>query len=237
MRGIGKTARHQNAGRPFATSRIATTTPALTPDVRSTLAAPMLPLPMRCRSRTPHFRARSSAKGMDPMRYAQSTARTIIVTSLVQGRGRQRSARKRDVLGTSGSQPTFEERHGRDRIHGHTARLRKPEPYSWLAAVAPAADGQVRREGPVLTRIPDCFEPGRHNVKHLPELASPASHAKPEHARGTVVWEHAARSNFDIEASNGNVRRHHLHEGRHPRCVHLTDEDERQVQLFGTNET
>ena len=47
---------------PLATSRMATTTPARTPDARNTLAAPMFPLPMRCRSRTPRLRLRAAAQ-------------------------------------------------------------------------------------------------------------------------------------------------------------------------------
>ena len=53
---------------PFAMSRTATSTPAVTPDARITFAAPRLPLPTRRRSVAPHRRASISAKGIDPMK-------------------------------------------------------------------------------------------------------------------------------------------------------------------------
>ena len=48
----------------------ATSTPARTPEARSTFAAPMLPLPMRRRSSAPHRRDSRSANGTEPMQYA-----------------------------------------------------------------------------------------------------------------------------------------------------------------------
>src|ERR1700704_1421999 len=62
---------------PLAISRRATSTPALTPETRSALAAPMLPLPTRRRSSAPHRRASSSANGTDPMKYARTRIKAI----------------------------------------------------------------------------------------------------------------------------------------------------------------
>ena len=55
---------------PLAMSSSTTVTPARTPDARSTFAAPRFPLPMRRRSAVPSRRARISANGIEPMRYA-----------------------------------------------------------------------------------------------------------------------------------------------------------------------
>src|SRR5437762_13836545 len=59
---------------PLATSRTATSTPAVTPDARNTFAAPTFPLPMRRRSRAPQRRASNHAKGVDPRPYATRIA-------------------------------------------------------------------------------------------------------------------------------------------------------------------
>src|ERR1700719_1462520 len=55
---------------PLAMSSTATSTPAVRPEARSTLAAPRLPLPICRRSAAPQRRARIRANGIDPMRYA-----------------------------------------------------------------------------------------------------------------------------------------------------------------------
>src|SRR5258708_26844847 len=60
----------QTLAAPFAMSSTATSTPAVIPDARITFAAPRLPLPTRRRSAAPQRRARISANGIDPIRYA-----------------------------------------------------------------------------------------------------------------------------------------------------------------------
>src|SRR5438552_17128782 len=63
---------------PFAMSSAATITPAGTPDARITFAAPRFPLPTRRKSDAPHRRARISANGIDPIRYAATIASAMV---------------------------------------------------------------------------------------------------------------------------------------------------------------
>src|SRR5437870_11481327 len=71
---------------PFAMSRAATSTPAVTPDARITFAAPRLPLPTTRKSDAPHRRASISAKGIDPIRYAAIIARAMAYAARPKGR-------------------------------------------------------------------------------------------------------------------------------------------------------
>jgi hypothetical protein len=65
---VAKRSASQTLAAPFVMSSTATSRPAVTPDVRITLAAPRLPLPTRRRSAALQRRAISSANGMEPMR-------------------------------------------------------------------------------------------------------------------------------------------------------------------------
>src|SRR5262252_8817213 len=67
----------QTLAAPFAMSSAATSRPAATPDARMTFAAPRLPLPTSRTSDPPQRRARISANGIDPRRYAATIAKAI----------------------------------------------------------------------------------------------------------------------------------------------------------------
>src|SRR5438445_165629 len=64
----------QTLAAPLVMSSTATSTPAVTPDARITFAAPRFPLPTRRKSDAPQRRARISANGIDPIRYAAMMA-------------------------------------------------------------------------------------------------------------------------------------------------------------------